>query len=331
MSRYLDDKYIGQVCFSFRNFKRKSSSLYNFACPYCNEGSSRTKTRGFLFVKEGDWRFFCHNCSVSRQFKTFLKEQNPLLYKEYLMEVLAEKKDTKEVSFETLESIFKNDSRVEELDNLLVRCDNLSSKHTANQYLIKRHILKDYDRFYYSSNLSILKQVFPGYEDVKFFDEDRIVFPVRNKQSKLIGVVCRAISDKSKLRYVNLRRSDETLLFNIENINFSELKYVVEGPIDSLALPNCVAAIGSDLMKCVDVFDKNTVYIFDNQPKNREVVKKMEYLATKGVKMVVWPSSLEEKDINEMINEEIDPLEIINTHTYSGLTLSLKIKEWKKV
>lgn len=333
MSLMIDDKYISRVGGSLRNFKRKSSILYTFSCPYCGDSKyNKYKTRGFFYISQSnEWNFKCHNCGLGRSFNNFVKEQVPDIYKEYRLEKFQNKK-TNEVDIFSVEDLFDDMTPTNDLDTLLLRCDNLSNGHPAVEYLKGRGILLNHERFYYSTNLNALKQIFPGYDNLVFKEDNRIVFPIKNISNKLIGVVCRALRDNARLRYMNLRKGNDPLIYNIENIDFSSRKYVVEGPIDSLFIPNCVAAIGSDLMKCREIFDDNTTYVFDNQPKNTEIVKKMEYLVKQGCSVVVWPTSPAEKeDINDMVKQHLDVMDIINTNTYKGITATAKIGIWRKI
>lgn len=333
MSSFSDQKYIGQIGFTLRNFSRKSNKLYSFSCPYCGDSKiNKYKARGFFYINQSnDWQYKCHNCGIGKSFTNFLRDQAPLLYKEYRFENFANKKSN-DVDILSIESLFDDLGTQNELDNLVLRCDKLQDGHPAIEYLKSRSILLKHERFYYSINLTILKQIFSGYDNVVFKDEPRIIFPIKNISKKLVGVVTRSIKENAKLRYINLRKGNDPLIYNIENINFSQRKYVVEGPIDSLFLKNCVAAIGSDLLKCKDILDSNTTYIFDNQPKNMEIIKKMEYLVSVGCSIVVWPYSPEIKeDINDMIDQNIDVDNIINNNTYTGLSSKLKIKAWRKI
>jgi hypothetical protein len=50
--------------------------------------------------------------------------------------------------------------------------------------------------------------------------------------------------------------------------------------------------------------------------------------------VVIWPESIEGKDINEMVMRGMDPAEIqsiIDSNTFRGLEAQLKFNYWKKV
>ena len=76
------------------------------------------------------------------------------------------------------------------------------------------------------------------------------------------------------------------------------LTYVVEGPIDSLFLDNCIAVAGADFTR---LEKENTTIIFDNERRNVELLKQIEKTIELGYKIVLWPDDLQEKDINDMI------------------------------
>ena len=107
--------------------------------------------------------------------------------------------------------------------------------------------------------------------------------------------------------------------------------YVVEGPIDSLFLDNCIATAQSDLR----VSEKdNSVLIPDNEPRNSEVVKQIGKYIDEKYKVVIWPSDIKEKDINEMIlsgKTERDIKDIIARNTFDGLLAKTKLSQWRKV
>jgi hypothetical protein len=99
-------------------------------------------------------------------------------------------------------------------------------------------------------------------------------------------------------------------------------------------LPNCIAVGNADLNKIENFFSKSTTtLIFDNQPRNFELVKLMRRAADNNYNIVIWPNTIIEKDINEMIingktSEQI--LQTINTNTFSGISLRLKLNTWSK-
>ena len=52
-----------------------------------------------------------------------------------------------------------------------------------------------------------------------------------------------------------------------------------------------------------------------------------------GYKICIWPETIKEKDINDMILEGKDSVEIvsvINKNTFSGLQATASLNEWKR-
>jgi hypothetical protein len=50
-----------------------------------------------------------------------------------------------------------------------------------------------------------------------------------------------------------------------------------------------------------------------------------------GYKVVIWPQTLQEKDINDMVLAGKNVTRIIKENTFSGLTAKAKFYSWKRV
>jgi hypothetical protein len=78
----------------------------------------------------------------------------------------------------------------------------------------------------------------------------------------------------------------------------------------------------------------NTVLIYDNEPRNKEIVNMVERAVKNNYRVVIWPNNVEGKDINEMIIDgmtESEIKEIIDTNTFSGLRALTEFTYWKKL
>ena len=67
--------------------------------------------------------------------------------------------------------------------------------------------------------------------------------------------------------------------------------------------------------------------------RNKDIVKQFEGYIKSGFTVCIWPDSMEEKDINDMIKAGKSPemiAEIITGNTYSGLSAQLRFNEWRK-
>jgi hypothetical protein len=111
--------------------------------------------------------------------------------------------------------------------------------------------------------------------------------------------------------------------------------YVTEGPIDSMFLENAVATADSNLESITDCVDKsNVVLVFDNEPRNKEIINKINHAIENHFNVVIWPEFIEEKDINEMVLNGFSPDEIqdiISKNTFVNLRAKMEFVNWKKI
>ena len=119
-------------------------------------------------------------------------------------------------------------------------------------------------------------------------------------------------------------------VFGLDRVNLNEHIYIVEGPLDSLFLPNSLAVAGSDMMS---MSKQNTTIVFDNEPRNKQIVDKMYKVIDAGFNICVWPKNISEKDINDMvISSKLTTVEIktiIDNNTYTKLSALQKVNDWK--
>ena len=182
--------------------------------------------------------------------------------------------------------------------------------------------------------MNVLKNNFGSkYIDTKFKKDSRLIIPFKNDRGDVIAVTARALDKVPQSeRYVILRSDDdEPLIYGIDCIDRGKEILVVEGPIDSLFLDNCIAVSGSDLSKALKKLPlNNLLFIFDNQPRNKEIIDKMKKLIDVGCSIVIWPENISKKDINEMVLSGIDVKSVIHNCKYSGMMAKLKLSDWSK-
>jgi hypothetical protein len=169
-------------------------------------------------------------------------------------------------------------------------------------------------------------------------DDARLIIPFYDVYDNLIAVSGRALETSDyKLRYVTLRTDDskEKLVFGMDRVSVHEPVKIVEGPIDSLFLSNCIASGDANLSLIAKNISANKkILIFDNQPRNKELVKMMQDAINLNYDVVIWPSTIEEKDINEMVMSGISPDEIeriISSNSLSGLKAQMRFVSWKRI
>lgn len=328
---YIDAKYISLVSPQLQKFTKKKDSLYNFRCPYCGDSQKhKNKTRGYIFKIKNDFVFKCHNCGVGRTFTNFLKDNCVHLYNQYIMERYHEGLTGKNTQTKNPEFNFtKPEFRKRKTGIDLEKISELNTTHPARVYLEERKI-KQLDYFYYCPKFkewtNSQVDVFPNLKQ----DGPRIIIPLRDTDGNMFGYQGRSLAPKAKIRYITIMLDDsKTKIFGMDRVNQNELIYVTEGPFDSMFLSNSIAMCGSD----VNLSDGNykLVYVFDNEPRNKQIVSKYSKAIDDGNQIVIWPSGIDDKDINEMIKAGHNVQNIVESNTYNGLEAKLKLIEWKKV
>ena len=327
---YLDTKYINLASASLQKFKRVKSGLWTFRCPYCGDSKkNKNKTRGYIFQVKGDHVFKCHNCGVTRSFTNFLKDNAPHVYDEYVMERYKEGTIGKNVPKPDLTQFIskpKFEKRTVDLEPL--SC--LNNFHVAKKYILDRGIPENkLDRLYYCPNFkewtNKQKQTFSDTTN----DEERIIIPLNDTDGNLIGFQGRSLSPNAKMRYITVMLDEDApKLYGLDHINKNETIYIVEGPLDSFFLENAVAMCGSD----VDIRSfgwSGYIWVYDNEPRNRQITDKISRSNDAGDAVVIWPSSIKEKDLNDMVTSGINVKSVIESNVYHGLKAKLQLSNWK--
>jgi hypothetical protein len=274
-------------------------------------------------------------------FSKLLEHVNPNLYREYRFEKFRDSDSfvEKEVTPDKKAGEMYFTLQTNSIEKLAQKISTLDESHEAYRYLKARKLPAVwFDRLYFSDNLNEIATLFPGkYDDTKFAREPRIIIPIYNRQKELVGVAARAYKP-SNLRYVMLRKSDdEPLIFNIERIDLSKPVYAFEGAFDSMFVENSVAASGIDFSKIETMVPKERmIVVVDNQPRNKEVIQRIDKTVAAGFPMLVWPSRKDlRKDINQNVIDNIIPADkvkkFIDDNVYSGMILKLKLTDWKKL
>ena len=328
---FVDTKYIGLVSVRLQKFSKKKEGLYAFRCPYCGDSQkNKNKTRGYIYAFKNDHNYKCHNCGVSKSLTNFLKDQDTMLHDQYVMERYKSGLTGKATSA-PIPVIPSSKPNFTKKDFDLERISELNKSHPARTYLEKRKIPDRCLReLYYCDNFkqwtNDQKYTFSDVSN----DEPRIIIPLK-KDRTIFGFQGRSLSPKNKLRYITIMLDDEApKIYGLDKINKSKPIYIVEGPFDSLFLENSVAMAGSDL-------DPRTfgwsdyIWVYDNEPRNREIVNRIESTIDRGDKVVIWPSGIDDKDINDMYNSGIHPQSVVESNIYQGLQAKLKLNNWKKI
>ena len=62
-----------------------------------------------------------------------------------------------------------------------------------------------------------------------------------------------------------------------------------------------------------------------------EIIKLIDKRIDEGYNVVIWPSELKVKDINDMVLAGLDPEQIVRENAKSGLQAKMALNMWKKV
>ena len=331
MSSYIDLKYISEISSRLDQFKKKNDYLFNFRCPHCGDSQkSKTKARAYLYRVKNDMFFKCHNCGQGQNLSNFIKFLDPKKYGEYLLErYKGSAPSTPQPKFDFKPTKFKE-------TNLLDNCtkiSNLKDDHPVKDYIKKRLIPTEYYEKLYLVNKfhNFANKVKPGIFKEKY-EHPRLIIPFFDVTGELFAFQGRAFG-KEQPKYITIKL-DETKqkVYGLERVNFQKHIYIVEGPLDSLFLDNCLAAGGADLT--LRMPNDQVTYIFDNEPRNQEIVKRMYAVIEKDYNVVIWPNHIQLKDVNEMIVSGISVAEIkniIDKNTFRKLEALEKLSHYKKV
>ena len=340
MSVIIDRSFLLQVSSRLSMFAQKKDDLFNFRCPFCGDSQKhKTKARGYIYRKKDDYFYMCHNCSISTSFYNFLDKVSPDKVKEYTFERF---KNSTIGQNTNVPKIKKIDTELESSVPVFKRrldipsIESLPEEHYAKVYVNERQIPKHFfsDLYYAEDFKKFIASL--NIEKEGLIDNDpRLIIPFYDSNKNLIAVQGRALG-KSKLRYITVKLSeDENKFFGLDRINTEKMIRVVEGPIDSMFIENAIATADSNLNAANKIFDKSKiVLIFDNEPRNKEIVKLMERAIEEHYNVLIWPEMIESKDINDMILNEFsaDVIEdIIEKHTYVNLRAKMEFVNWKKV
>ena len=345
MSIYIDRKYLLLVSSRLRNFKQKKDDLFNFSCPFCGDSKkNKLKSRGYIYRKNNDYFYICHNCSVSTTFSKFLNNIDLEYFRQYSLDRYLDgetgtanykKPVIKLVGRTMFDKVFVKKSVKLIKNDKCQTINSLSDGHYAKEYIRKRMIPeKFWDEIFFTEKYKdLLDEMFPNHGKDNIPNDDRIVLFYTNQNAEITNVSGRALSE-TNVRYCTVKITDEKKLFGMHRLSFDDKIYVLEGQFDSFFIPNSIASGDSNLGGVAQSLNnKECVLVFDNEPRNKEIVKQINRAIEDGYNVTLFPDAVPYKDINDMIINGMSADEIkkiIDDNTYQGLTAKIKFIEWKK-
>jgi transcription elongation factor Elf1 len=322
---FVDTKFISILSPRLQKFKKVKNNLYNFRCPICGDSQkNKNRARGYFYQVKNNSNFKCHNCGLNISFNNFLKQVDVELHKQYIFEKFKEGNTGR--NFQAEEPVFKFEKpKFKTTLDLPKAAENQKAK----EYLENRK-LNPY-KFYYTDKFKEWTNSKIETFDRKSlnYEEERIIIPLYYNQ-ELIGFQGRTLGS-SNIKYITIMLDDEApKIYGLDEIEKNKTVYITEGPFDSSFIPNSIALCGAD--GDVDKWGiSDVVWIYDNEPRNSEILSRIFRVIENGQKVVIWPSTINQKDINDMVLSGLDVQSVIESNTYSGLEAKLKFTNWKKI
>ena len=339
MAEFIDIQYAQMLSGRLERFKITHTNPYkiNFRCPICGDSQkSRSKARGWLLERDNKFSYYCHNCGASQGFNFFLKTVDPLLYNDYIAEKFVDRannsiKDTKKKEpdaeqFKTKAPVFNKDPLKK-----LKKVSQLQHDHPIKKYITSRQIppAHHYRMFYARHFMTWINEIIPNkFDPAKIGkDEPRLVIPFLDEDGKIFGVSARGFNPKG-IRYITIMFAERPKIFGLDKVNLEHPYYIVEGALDSMFLENAISMNGAEGNS--NSANENAIYVFDAEPRNKEIHKRMEKVIKNGFKICIWPENVPGKDINDMHLTGLNVEKLIEDHTYKGLQAELKFQAWRK-
>jgi len=319
----VDSKYIGMVSSRLQKFKRVKPNLYNFRCPICGDSQKhKNKARGYFYTVKADVNFRCHNCGSSMTLSNFLKKIDPAVHKQYVFERFKKGQTGRGTVVEEPKFNFETPKFKPKLD-----LPKASENEIAKKYLEKRKL--DPNKFYYTHKFKEWSNSHKKTFDDLTYDEPRIIIPLFYKNT-LVGFQGRSLGP-SKVKYITVMINDDApKIYGLDNLRGGTPVYITEGPFDSTFIPNSIALCGAD-GNVGNWGISNPIWIYDNEPRSKEITTRIFNTISRGDSVVIWPSNIKEKDINDMVLSGHDVQNIVESNIYKGLEATLKFTTWKRI
>jgi hypothetical protein len=324
--------YIRMMSNRLRNFKKVGKDVWNCSCPICGDSTHNTiKARGYFIRKQDNMMFFCHNECGGMSFPNFLYHFDRSLAEQYRMDTFltkydkAQEEDVDEVvntpplPFKETMSQYFNPLSHESIQYLQGRGVPMSAWMKAPLYEGTTSDIKSFA-------LSCLDK------DTKFEGNDlRLVFPFTDKEGNLVGVSGRTVQEHNMRFITAMPDNHVSAAFNLHAMDLTQDVYILEGQMDVLFVPNSTSPGGLSKFPFVDVPKAKRVFVVDNQPRHKDVIKMLQRLIDSDERVVMWPEDIEGKDVNDMVKDGVDVMAILQKHVYSGIKAQLELTRWRKV
>lgn len=340
---WIENKYLMSISSRLERFKRKSGNVFNFRCPLCGDSEThKNKTRGYIYEKKGKSLFHCHNCTATMSVPNFIKTIDQNLYNEMQLEKMKGEKSPEQTDLESFVEKMKKPLFLKSGPlKGLKKVSQLSPEHKVKKLVDLRKIPTPYHAKLFScpNFKNFTNDLVPGKFDENSLqrDETRLLIPFFDANKNLHAYQGRAIGE-SAVKYITIVL-DETVpkVYGLDTANFNKTVYVMEGPIDSMFVHNSIATAGGDLVSALGPLcssKSSMVIVYDNEPRSKDTIKKLDKAILQGYNVVIWPENLDHKDINDMVLAGLSSdfiTHIMKTNTYRDLAAKMALTRWSKV
>ena len=340
---WIENKYLMQISSRLEKFKRKSGNVFNFRCPLCGDSEThKNKTRGYIYDKKGKSLFHCHNCNATMSLSNLIKSVDQVLYNEMQLEKLRGEKTPEQTELESFvekmkKPVFMKSGPLKGLKKV----SQLSPDHRVKKLVDARKIPTPYHAKLFScpNFKNFTNSLVPNKFEKESLerDETRLLIPFFDANKNVHAYQGRAVGN-SAVKYITIILDDSVpKVYGLDTVNFNRPVYVTEGPIDSMFIDNSIATAGGDLVSALGPLQSSKssmVIVYDNEPRSRETIKKLDKAIMQGYNIVIWPENLEHKDINDMVLAGMSSefiTHIMKTNTYRDLAAKLALTKWSKV
>jgi len=272
----------------------------NFRCPYCREGSVKSKKRANIYLNK--FFFICFRCGHKTNFDKLCKDFNEQLDPDKKLEMIEHLNSVMTYSdYEANMSDAKFENLIELSELERVFSSNLTqisdfkpiiTNGGIYKYLIGRGIPEEYHKNIYQAK-------FWKNED----EAEWIIVMLNRRDTKVLGMQVRNLKEGKKrmfkiynyenlLEWINIGKEEPieidmnemviynklSYYFNILNVDLGRTITVFEGYLDSLFYPNSIGLVGVNTdYKLIENNGLDIQYFFDNDDagfnKSEEKIK----------------------------------------------------------
>lgn len=340
MSAWIDNEFAYRAFAHLPRFKQiNNSSVYklNFRCPVCGDSKTdQNKARGWYYGDGNHGNVHCYNCDYHATISNYLKDYEPDLYKEYILEIKKEQAHVSSGPKEKVE-VKKPEPKIIKKLPTCIRVDQLAEDHPIVKYVLSRKIPKEaWSRLWFTREWpKLVNAIAPGTYK-KEMPEPRLVIPIYNANGKAEAFQGRALRKDAPQKYITIKAyPDATKIYGVERINPNKDVFVLEGPLDSLFVKNSIAITGGSLDLEIIPFKDKRIWVMDNEARHPDTIKRMKRLIESGEKVVFWDEwKIPGKDVNEFIKNGATPEQVqeyISNNYEQGLKATLRLNKYAKL